>query len=105
MSHTLIKTDDLIIKGSYHEYPCTNPWEIGAKDAKYLSLDISMRTNSKLHNFIVNLDIEDGSLKNWNEWYIVCTILREMGYIDDLFQTTGEMRKWLDLTMNLGVQI
>lgn len=106
MSHTLIKTDDLIIKGSYHEYPCTNPWEgINCAPTKYLSLDISIRANSKLNNFVVNLDIEDDSLKNWNEWYIVCTILKEMGYIDDLFQTTGEMRKWIELIVGRTIQL
>lgn len=94
MSHTLVKTDDLIIKGSYVEYPRTD--EEIQSPTQYLSLDISIRANSKLNNFVVNLDIADGSLKNWNEWYIVCTILKEMGYIDDLFQQTGEMRKWIE---------
>ena len=88
MSHTLVKTDDLIIKGSYIEYPSTDMTEEIVGRNKYLSLDISIRANSKLNNFVVNLDIEDESLKNWNEWYIVCTILKEMGYIDELFQTT-----------------
>lgn len=93
MSHTLVKTDDLIIKGSYYEYPKTD----STGDNKYLSLDISIRANSKLNNFVVNLDLENGSLKNWNEWYIVCTILKEMGYIDELFQTTRKMEEWIEL--------
>ena len=55
MSHTLLLTDDLIIKGRILEW--TTGIEIPGK-SEVIELDITIRVNSKLKNFIVSFYLD-----------------------------------------------
>ena len=66
--------------------------------SEVIELDITIRVNSKLKNFIVSFYLDKWTLKNWQEWYMVGTVLQWIGYMDFTSDNslTQVMQGWLD---------
>ncbi len=102
MSQTLFVSDDLIIKGN--AYYCEDNIDkdgVPASRSDHITLDFTVRINAKLKNFTIDLETgEDGSPKNWNEWYRIAEVLEWLGYIKMYWEgpwqsATDLMNEWI----------
>jgi len=89
MSHTLLQTSHLIIKGVITTSCLSQAYNLNtgeevpkATERKHLVLDFTIQVNGKLSNFVSRFVLEKlevrYSLENWNEWYIIVDILKSI---------------------------
>lgn len=100
MSHVLYKSTNLVVQGYSEVHQGDNILGISEEKSHWLSLDLIIQVNGRMHTHFVSYQIIDHesrwlTLDNWKEWTAISELLRSLGYE---FPERGYtmMEKWID---------